>query len=558
MRRQILSLLLALALLLSLTGCANWTERAAALLPGGEEPAHSDGEAAALPYAELEYSRPNPAALRKTANAVCAALEAGAGDAELLRLLDLFYERYWSYYGMYSIAMIESDADINNDAMWEEYQYCCSIAPEVDEIIGDLLRACARSDRRQALEDAYFGPDGLAEFITDGTTSAELQALYARELELMDQYRRLHGQMSQHTGSDTAFYHQYAGPAAQLYLELIAVRNAQAAYCGYDSYAQMVLADADIDYTREDRLGYYDAVRQYFVPVYRQQIEAGAYDAIRLPAMAPEEAFQVTCDALMRQDVAGISECLSALGEGGYYNVAASTAKRDTTYSIYIDSVDMPFLFLYPSGDASDCLSIAHELGHCADMYVNYDTTVSTDISETLSQGMEYLLLCQKGMDAQLLRYKLLECLESKLYTASLSLFEFQAYELAPEELTEEKLHQLFAQISADYGMYDTPQTADAGWIYVDHLFEMPFYVFSYEPADTAAFSVLMMEQAKAHSGEEAYRKLQRNAPDFSFQAALEEAGIPTPFSADSVSRQAQTICQMLERSAGEAYFPAA
>ena len=551
MKQRLIAILLTVALLLSLCGCTAMTQRGLELLQEMDEKAiamdNQPQQSGELPaYDELVYERPDPDELWAAVDEVKAALDTGDAD-DVMDALDAFYSLYWGYYGMYTIAIIESDADVEDDVMWEEYVYCTDISWEIDEAVNAMLTACAASDLKEVLEKEYYGEGSLDGYSGEYTLDPVLQDLYLHESDLVEEYLQLHGQMSQHSGGDD-FYELYATDAAELFIELIQVRNSQAMVLGYDSYAEMMYSDICFDYTPEQLMTYFEELQQYMVPVYRQQIQNGAYDNIRLTSISPEEAFDCTTQFLMDRDVAGISTMLEKLVNGGYYNVEESAVKRDTTYAIYIDSVDMPFLFLSPEGDTADCLSIAHELGHCDDMHLNYDTTYSTDISETLSQGMEYLYLCQEDAPYrdELLRYKLLESLDSDLYTAALSVFEHRAYALPEEELTPERLHQLYAEVSADFGMYDTETVSDESWIYVDHVFQYPFYLSSYSVSDTAAFHFYLMELEDPQSGENAYMDLQWNAPDYAFVEVLTMSGLPSPFEEGQVAAQARTIAQTL------------
>ena len=118
--------------------------------------------------------------------------------------------------------------------------------------------------------------------------------------------------------------------------------------------------------------------------------------------------------------------------------------------------------------------------------------------------------------------------------------------DLEEEELTPERLHQLYAEVSADFGMYDTETVSDESWIYVDHVFQYPFYLSSYSVSDTAAFHFYLMELEDPQSGENAYMDLQWNAPDYAFVEVLTMSGLPSPFEEGQVAAQARTIAQTL------------
>lgn len=63
------------------------------------------------------------------------------------------------------------------------------------------------------------------------------------------------------------------------------------------------------------------------------------------------------------------------------------------SYTTYLESYEMPYIYISPEGTLADLLTAAHEYGHFVDGYVNCNQTFSIDCSEVFSQALEYLTL---------------------------------------------------------------------------------------------------------------------------------------------------------------------
>ena len=189
-------------------------------------------------------------------------------------------------------------------------------------------------------------------------------------------------------------------------------------------------------------------------------------------------------------------------------------------------------------------LTIVHEFGHYVDGYLNYGLNDSVDTSEVFSQGMEYLLLCNMDDVEQLTRYKMLDELELYAYQACLNEFEHQAYAMDEKELTVKGLNSLYSELLKEYGLTDDYKGLD--WISVTHLFTSPFYVISYCVSDSAAFELYNMELKKSGSGLEMYMKLLEESTSYDFLDLLEECGMRSAISADTVKEISATLADKL------------
>ena len=215
----------------------------------------------------------------------------------------------------------------------------------------------------------------------------------------------------------------------------------------------------------------------------------------------------------------------------------------------------MPYLFSKTYGFSDDILTVWHEFGHFVDNYTNYGLGISNDSAEMFSQGMEYMLLehiDDEELAAELTRFKMLDALY--LYVSQLSFNEFEerVYELSDAELTVENVNSVYAEVAAEYG-YADDYDADLLpylWIDISHLFEQPFYVISYCVSDSAAFELYNLELDSPGSGLEAYLDLVDVSDEYGFLELLEGAPLPSPSTAETVSRKAAPRISRIAASA--------
>ena len=267
------------------------------------------------------------------------------------------------------------------------------------------------------------------------------------------------------------------------------------------------------------------------------------YDRSLVSAMSPKTALSTVTGTVegLNKD---IDEALGYMLKYKLYDTGMSDGKYDQSYVLYLNDYDSPFLFCSPSGYSDTVLTIVHEFGHYVDGYLNYGLNDSVDTSEVFSQGMEYLLLCNMDDVEQLTRYKMLDELELYAYQACLNEFEHQAYAMDEKELTVKGLNSLYSELLKEYGLTDDYKGLD--WISVTHLFTSPFYVISYCVSDSAAFELYNMELKKSGSGLEMYMKLLEESTSYDFLDLLEECGMRSAISADTVKEISATLADKL------------
>lgn len=547
-KRRILAILLVVVMLLSASGCSllfGVIRGIDGQLPNGR----ADNRDKVVAFSELEYERPDIDEMSDLADDVRKLVDKGKVNDKLIGAYEEFYDAYAHYITMSNLALIRSNLDTSDEYYADEDAWCSSQSGEVERILDDLLRYCAKSDIADELDEEYF--DGyLAENYGDdssGEYTDEIVELYEQESELQTRYYELSTEMSEVSIRDTDKWDEFNAEAAEIYIDLIKVHRQLADEFGYESYYEMAYEDFGRDYSAEDTEGYVNAIKKYMVPLYKAAIEDGSlYDRYDIGTMRPQRSFKTVknCVSGMNDTLAEIMEFMS---EYEMYDVNSSSDKFEGSYTTYLYDVDSPYMLVSPSCDKSDILTIVHEFGHFCDMYSNYNAGYSLDTSEMMSQGLEYLLLCyldDEDLAEELREYKLLDDLSLYAMQGCYSEFEHRAYALPDEELTVENINALFLEVAEEYGLTDMyyPEYLNYIWIQIFHLFEYPFYVISYCISDSAAFNIYMEELSDSGSGLDIYMEIVTDSASDDFLALIKQHDLPSPLSAKTIKNIAKTI----------------
>lgn len=552
-KKRLIAIVLSILLAFSLCGCS---------FPFGHQFSENsfigtvDYREFMVDFNDMEYVRPDTDALQEKADEIEKLLNSFSSYRMLTKNLNEFFEMLNDFYSMEMLATIRSDIDTSDEKMYEEYIYCMNASTDVSNIYDELMIACSNSFYSFLLDRFYFYgtlEESYSEQGDDGyTPNDELTELFYRENECIGQYRELYNEMSQEY--DSGVYSRYNERMANIYIELIKVRKEIADMLDYSSYEEYAYIEHGRDYTPDDLDEYTNAIKKYLVPLYKEADKADLFYALyELDSMDADTCFDYVWDTLYYLD-SYFEEAMDFMTDYNLYDIEASDTKFDNSYSTYLPSYDAPFLYSCPYGDESDILTFAHEFGHFTDNYVNYNTTYSTDASETFSQGLEYLLISNMAdSDEQsvLTNYKMLDALSIYIEQGSYNEFEKRAFSLKDDELTVDGLNALYKDICDEYGLTDAYSNYDYSltWVGISHLFEAPFYVISYCVSDSAAFMLYNMELENPGSGLEMYFNLMDEAYEYDFLDLLESQGMDSPITANTIKAISETLGSRLNLS---------
>ena len=514
MKKKFRMLAVVLALCLVLTGCAGlnfagYFQQLGALLGGR----------LLTPYNQMEYTRPDMEQFQKTLEDCCARAEAEKKLDKLVQIIYEFYGVYDDFYTGYALAMIGYSKD-QTDTYWqEEYEFCTENTAQVDAGLDRFYRVLAQSPLRSELEgEAYFGTGYFDSYEGDSLFDEVFQDLLRQEQELENRYYDIIAQAGEDFGPDRSFYVVYGGQISEIFLELIRVRNAQAAHAGYDSYPEFAYDFYyDRDYTVQQATAYLADIDAELSSLYRQ----ARYSVnVSLDASTEEQTYSYVQKTA--KEVGGtVWDAFRAMERSGLYDIGASENKLDASYTIYIRNYRSPYVFVNPTGTEYDKLTFAHEFGHFCKDYAAMGGGVGVDVAEIFSQSMEYLSLIYGSTDSNLHRLKMLGCLGVYVEQAAYARFEHQVYNL--ENPTAKQVEDLFDTASFDLQL--------DGWHYmlITHFFTEPMYVISYVVSNDAALQLYQMELEEFRSGRTCLLN-NLTATEPQFMAFLEQAGLESPF----------------------------
>ena len=524
------------------------------------------------PFPDMPYESPDAQELNGIFGEARTLAERGEDLDGLMAALDRAFTAYDRFYTLDAIAMIRSDCDQTDEYYRDEYTRCEIMSAQVEQWYEQMLRACAASDLRSALERrGYFGPGDLDYYEEDEEYDDTVVALYQRESELLSDYRALLAddaveidgeKMSlneylareslteeEHRDAYLAWLKRMNGEISDIYAQLIGVRLDIAAELGYDSYEQYCYDSFGRDYTPAEANAWLKEIRRVLGPFRDELMARGEYDLIDYPPLSERELMK-RLGKVMEELGDPAAEAFDFMDQYELCSVNADLRKAPMSYTAYLYSYDTPYLFVDAYGDVEDLVTTAHEFGHFLAAYSQGVWNAPLDLDETWSQGMEFLVLEKlRGTFSEyddLLRIKLLDAVDTYTGQAAYAAFEHAVYQLPEEERTAERFNELCLSCMRDYGQTDgDEETAALWWTQVDHMFEMPFYVVSYCTSVDSAMQLYQLAMEDPDAAWDAYNTL-LEAWDLSYADALSEAGLESPMTPGHAERARKTIEEQL------------
>ncbi len=507
-------------------------------------------------FDEITYERPDAQSIIDDFTALQKLVENGATTEEILEVYIPIDDACYFFSTMNSYAYIRYTLDLNDTYYDEEYNWCEEQMPLIAQAEEKCFIAMADSAERETLEKEHFGED-FFDFYDENRiySNDRVVELMQQESALEAEYMALQSdQTITWKGEETLvddlwsdssltyneylevyslYYDKYSPKCAEIYIELIKIRNEMAAELEYDSYADFAFSYYyKRDYTPEQVEQYLDDIAAYMNPLYY----TAAYNDYSSP-MTTEETMQ------MLKDVAytlggSIATAYDYMIAYDLYDITESSSKLSGSYMTYLYSYEMPFMYISPTNDIGDLMTASHEFGHFVDGYVNCMGTSSIDCNEIFSQALEYLTLgvadLSDSQRSNLRKSQAANAVMTFLSQACYADFEMQLYHLPENELTLETFNRIFAECYKAY-FYDLGYLTDyiaPGWCQINHFFIAPQYVISYCVSLDAALQVYQCELEDG-SGLENYLKLMSLSSDNTILALLSEAEMTSPFAAD-------------------------
>lgn len=522
--KKILALVLAAALLLS--GCLNI----------GSWYRYPD-------YSNMTYTRPDMDAMDAVLRKSCDGIETAKTAEQVMELVYAFYDEYDRFYTNYDLAYIRFCGDMT-DIYWEqEYDFCAQNTSVADAGLETLYRTLARCELRSILEGpSYFGEGFFDDYDGEAVWDETFTELMTREAEILDRYYAVYDESSAVEYASEEFYTQYAPRIAEIYVELVVLRQQIADYMGYKTYSQFAYDFYySRDYTPVQAVAYFTKIRDVLVPLYTQLTE-GMWEGVQ-SACSPEQTLGYTGAVAMAMG-GEVEEAFSLLKFRNLYDIGYGENKYDISFETFLGSYYTPFIFMKPTGTDYDKLTLVHEFGHFVNDYVCGGSYAGTDVAEVHSQAMEYLSLCYTDAE-NLERFKLADCLSTYVEQAAFALFEHRVYAVPAEELTVEKVQQIYTQTGTEFG-FATWEWDERDYVLTSHYFAYPMYIDSYVVSNDLAFQIYQMEKEETGAGLEVYRQCIYSEESYLISFA-ETYGLESPFAEGRIEQVAKVLSEALK-----------
>lgn len=530
MKKRICALLLAVAVLLS--GCSTLGYYDAL------------GSLSGVAFADMTYTRPDMEAFQQAYDTVITAANSGESVEDVAEKIYTLYDAYDSFYTNYCLADIHYCIDMTDIYWTDEYNFCVENCTTVDATMDQLYYDLAASSSREALEgEDYFGADFFDDYEGESVYDETFTALLEQEADLINRFYALSSDASAVEYGSDAFYTQYGAEMGKLYVEMVALRQKIAAYCGYASYPEFAYDFYHYrDYTPQQSQDYLEAIRENLYTIYCHVNRSKVRDLADV-ACSEGETFryvQELANALGGQ----VRDAFRSMDKKNLYHISYGENKYQASFETYLYSYYQPFVFMCPTGSVYDKLTFSHEFGHFVNDYVCYGSYAGTDVVEVHSQGMEYLSLCYCEGTEDLEKLKMADSLCVYMEQAAYAAFEHQVYALEGDELTLENVYALYNRIGLEYG-FDSWGWDSRDFVTVTHFFTNPMYIMSYVVSNDLAMQIYQLERAEKGAGLAVYREC-IGSEDTYILTFAETYGLESPFAEGRLESVAQTFTEIL------------
>lgn len=523
-------------------------------LPYDEFPRPEEAELEPVAFEDMEYTRPDAAALCKALGELEKLVKNGGSFDEVGAAFEAAYSDYSLFNTMDSLSYIRHTIDLNDEYYETENNWCEEQSPLIEQALEKCYIAMGQSDLRDRLEEEYF-TEGFFDFYDENQiySNDRVVKLMQKDNDLQAQYMALQSdQTIEWNGEEVLYedivgdesldydsylsayqlyYDKYNPQVGEIFAEMIRTRNEIARELGYDTFADFAYSYYyDRDYTPEEAEDYLSDIAAELAPMYFYAV----YGAQSTTPCSTDEVLDLFEKTVYRfgGEFATSYEFMQAYD---LMDITDSSSKMPGSYVTYLSSYQMPFLYVSPTGKLDDLLTCCHEFGHFVDGFVNCNGTSSIDCNEIFSQGLEFLSLSRAELDDDereaLTISKVADSLLTFVSQAAYAEFELRAYALPDDQLNTEGLNALFLECMEEFGQSYTgmEDIIAPGWIDIQHFLIAPYYVISYCVSNDAALQIFQLEEENG-TGLETYRALMSTSSGNTILALLEENGMESPF----------------------------
>jgi hypothetical protein len=458
--------------------------------------------------------------------------------------LDSFLAEYDKFVTQYSIVQFLYSQNVTDQSLKDELQYTKDLDSSTFNLVLETLQGVQKNPDLQGLLAKIIGENyykDLADSLAVTPTQEEnVKKQNALKLEFDGlQNDILNGTTDEEKSRDRI---------ADIYIELVKLRNAYAKESGYSDYLAYTEDTAmGRDYSREDLAKLYQAIKTYIVPTFFYLSVAYDWDALS----AYDFLYGTELLDQVGPFLAGISteleESFNYMRNAGLHKVGDEGTSEQVSYTVSVPSYHSAMIFQFPYQPSAQVSTLIHEFGHFNTAVRqdgwNFFNGSNVDIAEIHSQGMEvlfmpyYKAIYGENLADAAVQDNLLNLLWSIMTGAMYN--EFETYTHTEPDLTPEKIDAKYRELAEAYGV---GSNTGREWMFY-HMFHAPFYYLSYalSALGAATFIPAMVEDYDGAVAK--YLELTDKGEEaFGFRALLDEVCLPDVFSENTVKALADAI----------------
>ena len=488
---------------------------------------------------DLKYTKVTTDNLKKHIEEIKHLLEIDANH-DVLPLFEKCMDVYDEITNSYVLAKLAYDRDAskeNGDNMnfsLMQYSECASL---ISEIIYDIYD----SNSRYVLEEIFGSAEDAVLWALP--EDEEIEKLIEKELELSNRYSEVC------SNSDAA---------ADLFLELLAVRKQISEKFGYTSYSDY--ADECI-YYRNFTVGSIAEFSQAVVDYICTLLYDGLYASFSLGVpqipMTEDDVLLIA-----RKGIGNVSDELlktyDYMIKNNLYDIRVSDKKNLGTgaYTLSLPKKKSAFIYDNPAFDYKEngiysVNSLVHEFGHFSAIVndaLDDKTlhTLSMETSEVQSQGLEMLVEHSYGKmygaDAIAMRYILISNILSALVEGCM-FDQWQREVYALENPTIDEINRLLAEYLYEYmGLECTEEEVQEIWTTLPHNYSQPMYYISYSISAMVALSLYCESITNYPSAVDKYMKISADGGFIDFNEMITKFGFSDILTPDTVKNLSHAL----------------
>ncbi len=527
-----------------------------------------------IPIDRLSYEAPDLGALEAALNALLADIDAGNTESSaLMGRYDQVLTMYDKADAASQIAYLLYAGDVTDSVYWDEYSRITETLLILDLDMTDVsVSLFDSSEEAERLARARYG-DGFVDavYAEESLSDESVIDLMTADNELQGEYDALlttfcvtvdgkSWTFDDIIADSTLSYGEYIGlyerycealnaEAGALFIEMLALRADIASRLGFGNYAAYRYACYGRDYTIIEAQAFHAAVKEYLVPVFISAFERSddVYDLY--DASFERGQFLISLAAAVSERSLP-RETLQFLTDNDLCDFAASEKKMESSFTIYISSLQTPYIFMQWEDDSYSVGTLLHEFGHFINYYCNpeagWSSGDSLDLAEIDSQAFVLMMFpyydrlfgAEYGEQAK--TDQLLDALYA-IVSGSME-DEFQQRVYADPGMTLEEMNALYAQLAVVYGMDEVYGFTGTEWTLIPHSFQSPMYYISYAVSMLAALQIWEKMALDEDAAWDCYTRILMREPYAAFRSTLADAGLSDPLSAYTVKRMAELI----------------